>query len=52
MHLLQVAEIVELPNPDTTPAAERRELRLLAEDARFDPEHYMYGLDAHRLWSK
>jgi len=39
--LPKVSEIVQLPFPDTTPAADRRELRELAEDAKFDPEHYM-----------
>ena len=39
---LQTSEIVELPCPDTTPASERRELRILTEDDKFDPEHYMY----------
>lgn len=40
---LQTSEIVELPCPDTTPASERRELRILTEDDKFDPEHYMYA---------
>jgi hypothetical protein len=45
---LQTSEIVELPCPDTTPASERRELRILTEDDKFDPEHYMYAaLDGH-----
>lgn len=38
----QISEIVELPNPDSTPASARKELRQLQEDARFDTEHYMY----------
>lgn len=32
--------MVELPTPDSTPAAERRALRLVAERERFDPEHF------------
>jgi protein SHQ1 len=35
------AEIVELQDPDTTPASRRRGLRLADEVARFDPEHYV-----------
>ena len=32
-------EIVDLPNPNTTPAPQRTQLRVADEDACFDPEH-------------
>ncbi|KJE97163.1 hypothetical protein, variant [Capsaspora owczarzaki ATCC 30864] len=40
-------ELIELPDPDRTPAAQRRLLRLAAEDADFDEHHYVadYAVD-------
>lgn len=37
-------EIVDIPQPDTTPAPRRRELREEAEDSLFNAEHYMADL--------
>lgn len=34
-------EILELPDPDVTPLAQRKALRLQSEEIKFDPEHYM-----------
>jgi SHQ1 protein len=36
-----LSEITALPNPDATPSHRRSELRRAAEDADFDPEHYV-----------
>jgi hypothetical protein len=33
-------EIIELPDPESTPAAERTSLRLLTENVKFDPNYY------------
>eukprot|EP01049_Picozoa_sp_SAG25_P013172 SAG25_NODE_1965_length_2086_cov_0.904378_2_plen_399_part_00 len=35
----EAREIVDLPEPDTTPAAQRREQRLAAEEQKFDGEY-------------
>lgn len=36
-----VSEIISLPEPDSTPAERRREIREMAEDAQFDIERYL-----------
>lgn len=38
----ELNEVVDVKNPDITPASERREKRLEAEAAKFDPDHYLY----------
>jgi protein SHQ1 len=35
-------EVVELPDPEFTPAEARRAVREALEEAKFDPEHYMH----------
>lgn len=37
----EVSEILSLPEPDSTPAERRRELREVGEDAQFDIERYL-----------
>ncbi|KAM3843691.1 protein SHQ1 homolog isoform 1-T4 [Vipera latastei] len=37
----ELNEVVDVKNPDITPASERREKRLAAEAAKFDPDHYL-----------
>ncbi|XP_061474588.1 protein SHQ1 homolog isoform X2 [Rhineura floridana] len=37
----ELNEVIDIKNPDLTPAAERREKRLAAEVAKFDPDHYL-----------
>ncbi|XP_034296454.1 protein SHQ1 homolog [Pantherophis guttatus] len=37
----ELNEVVDVKNPDITPASERREKRLEAEAAKFDPDHYL-----------
>lgn len=37
----ELGEVIDLKNPDVTPAAERREKRLEAEAAKFDSDHYL-----------
>ncbi|XP_053234152.1 protein SHQ1 homolog [Podarcis raffonei] len=37
----ELNDVIDIKNPDVTPAAERREKRLAAEDAKFDPDHYL-----------
>ena len=34
-------EMLELPNPDTTPTEDRRKLRLMTEREKFDPDRYL-----------
>lgn len=34
-------EINEIPNPETTPLAERRKIRLALEDEKFDEDYYL-----------
>ena len=41
-------EIVDILQPDITPAADRRKLREKQEDQKFEIEHYMYGFICHR----
>lgn len=36
-----LAELVEVTDPDHMTSPERRKARLVAEEAKFDPEHYM-----------
>lgn len=36
-----IAELVELEDPDNTPVWRRSQLRSAAENAKFDPEHYV-----------
>ena len=33
--------VIDLPNADTTPVADRRNLRLAAEQDKFDEEYYL-----------
>ncbi|ETE69008.1 Protein SHQ1-like protein, partial [Ophiophagus hannah] len=37
----ELNEVIDVKNPDITPASERREKRLAAEAAKFDPDHYL-----------
>ncbi|XP_042307638.1 protein SHQ1 homolog isoform X4 [Sceloporus undulatus] len=37
----ELNEVIDIKNPDSTTAAERREKRLAAEAAKFDPDHYL-----------
>ncbi|KAM6176851.1 protein SHQ1 homolog [Erethizon dorsatum] len=37
----ELSEVIDIKNPDFTPAAERRQKRLAAELAKFDPDHYL-----------
>uniref|UniRef100_A0A8C5KY03 Protein SHQ1 homolog n=1 Tax=Jaculus jaculus TaxID=51337 RepID=A0A8C5KY03_JACJA len=37
----ELSEVIDIKNPDSTPAAERRQRRLAAELAKFDPDHYL-----------
>ncbi|XP_066470893.1 protein SHQ1 homolog [Tiliqua scincoides] len=37
----ELNEVIDLKNPDVTPATERREKRLAAEAAKFDSDHYL-----------
>ncbi|XP_004629602.1 protein SHQ1 homolog [Octodon degus] len=37
----ELSEVIDVKNPDFTPAAERRQKRLTAELAKFDPDHYL-----------
>ncbi|XP_048212121.1 protein SHQ1 homolog [Perognathus longimembris pacificus] len=37
----ELSEIIDVKDPDFTPAAERRQKRLAAELAKFDPDHYL-----------
>jgi hypothetical protein len=39
-----LAELVEVPDPDHMTAAERRTARLAQEEAKFNPDHYMYAI--------
>ncbi|XP_005383826.1 PREDICTED: protein SHQ1 homolog isoform X2 [Chinchilla lanigera] len=40
----ELSEVTDIKNPDFTPAAERRQKRLAAELAKFDPDHYLADL--------
>ncbi|KAK3102147.1 hypothetical protein FSP39_009168 [Pinctada imbricata] len=37
----EVYEVVDIKDPDSVPACKRRQLRLEAENAKFDPEYYL-----------
>lgn len=37
----EFSDVIEIKNPDFTPAAERRQKRLAAELTKFDPDHYL-----------
>ncbi|XP_058534569.1 protein SHQ1 homolog isoform X2 [Ochotona princeps] len=43
VHRLQdeLSDVIDIKDPDFTPAAERRQKRLAAELAKFDPDHYL-----------
>ncbi|XP_029418667.1 protein SHQ1 homolog [Nannospalax galili] len=40
----ELSEVIDIKDPDFTPAAERRQKRLAAELAKFDPDHYLADL--------
>ncbi|XP_073448131.1 protein SHQ1 homolog [Aquarana catesbeiana] len=40
----ELNDVIDLRNPDVTPAAERTRRRLEAEKAKFDPDHYLADL--------
>uniref|UniRef100_A0A8C5R386 Protein SHQ1 homolog n=1 Tax=Leptobrachium leishanense TaxID=445787 RepID=A0A8C5R386_9ANUR len=40
----ELNDIIDLRDPDTTPASDRTQKRLAAEDAKFDPDHYLADL--------
>ncbi|KAJ4454851.1 putative box H/ACA snoRNP assembly protein Shq1 [Paratrimastix pyriformis] len=45
LHLQEACkEVVDLPDPDQTPASQRTALRLAAEDDKFDGSHFMADL--------
>nr|XP_056702722.1 protein SHQ1 homolog [Euleptes europaea] len=37
----ELSEVIDIKNPDATPTDERRKQRLVAEGAKFDPDHYL-----------
>ncbi|NXA80199.1 SHQ1 protein, partial [Thryothorus ludovicianus] len=37
----EFSEVIDIKDPDQTPAEERRKKRLAAEDAKFDSDHYL-----------
>ncbi|XP_010139131.1 PREDICTED: protein SHQ1 homolog, partial [Buceros rhinoceros silvestris] len=37
----ELSDVIDVKNPDQTPVDERREKRLAAEAAKFDPDHYL-----------
>ncbi|XP_007945522.1 protein SHQ1 homolog [Orycteropus afer afer] len=37
----ELSEVIDIKDPDSVPAAERRQKRLAAELAKFDPDHYL-----------
>ncbi|XP_028907703.1 protein SHQ1 homolog isoform X1 [Ornithorhynchus anatinus] len=37
----ELNDVVDVKNPDLTPVTERRQKRLAAEEAKFDPDHYL-----------
>ncbi|XP_003785541.1 protein SHQ1 homolog [Otolemur garnettii] len=37
----ELSDVIDIKDPDFTPAAERRQKRLAAELAKFDPDHYL-----------
>lgn len=40
----EFSDVIDIKDPDFTPAAERRQKRLAAEVAKFDPDHYLADL--------
>ncbi|XP_057562031.1 protein SHQ1 homolog isoform X5 [Hippopotamus amphibius kiboko] len=40
-HQDELSDVIDIKDPDFTPAAERRQKRLAAELAKFDPNHYL-----------
>ncbi|KFQ30103.1 Protein SHQ1 [Merops nubicus] len=40
----ELSDVIDVKDPDQTPADERRRRRLAAEAAKFDPDHYLRGL--------
>ncbi|XP_006874695.1 PREDICTED: protein SHQ1 homolog [Chrysochloris asiatica] len=40
----ELSEVIDVKDPDSVPAAERRQRRLAAELAKFDPDHYLADL--------
>ena len=43
----EIRDILDLWQPDSCSAQERRELRVAQENEKFDLEHYMYVLLLH-----
>ncbi|XP_025053771.1 protein SHQ1 homolog isoform X2 [Alligator sinensis] len=37
----ELSDVIDLKDPDSTPVKERRQKRLAAEAAKFDPDHYL-----------
>lgn len=37
----ELSDVIDIKDPDFTSAAERRQKRLAAELAKFDPDHYL-----------
>ncbi|EOD36940.1 hypothetical protein EMIHUDRAFT_42339, partial [Emiliania huxleyi CCMP1516] len=46
---LEAEAVLELPDPESASAAERRAARLEAEEEAFDPDHYIADFMEHRL---
>ncbi|KAM6169947.1 protein SHQ1 homolog [Rhynchocyon petersi] len=40
----ELSDVIDIKDPDSTPAAQRRQKRLDAELAKFDPDHYLADL--------
>ncbi|NWI88454.1 SHQ1 protein, partial [Pitta sordida] len=40
----ELSDVIDVKDPDQTPAAERRRRRLAAEEAKFEPDHYLADL--------
>ncbi|XP_041080452.1 protein SHQ1 homolog isoform X2 [Polyodon spathula] len=40
----ELGDVIDVKSPDNTTAAERRQKRLAAEQAKFDPDHYLADL--------
>ncbi|NXP49912.1 SHQ1 protein, partial [Heliornis fulica] len=40
----ELSDVIDIKDPDQTPAEERRRKRLEAEDAKFEPDHYLADL--------
>ncbi|KAI9182837.1 hypothetical protein H9P43_003747 [Blastocladiella emersonii ATCC 22665] len=41
-HQEDLHDLLDIPDPDSTSVSDRRQSRLLREDAEFDEDHYMY----------